>query len=307
MSSFFAPSAPPQEGAVRARRVESVIVAKTQLEGAGVRVHRPFPSQELPFLDPFVLLDEGGPNTFAPGEAVGFPDHAHRGFESVTYILEGGLALRDSIGNVGVLEPGDFQWLTVGSGIVHSEMPLPSIKEQGGTMHGIQLWVNLPAAAKFIPPKLESIKAADIPRYLSEDGSLEVRVLSGRSMGCEAHIGTQVSITYLHLRLAPGTPFEQPLAPQDTAFAYVLEGEGEFGEERHVASAHSLVIFERDSGALVSLKASEDSPLEVLLLAGPPIREPIVHQGAFVMNSEEEITQALHDAAAGRMGAIPKR
>ncbi|OIP37773.1 MAG: hypothetical protein AUK47_13010 [Deltaproteobacteria bacterium CG2_30_63_29] len=307
MKSVFASLNLVERKPAKARLVESVFKANTQLEGAGVRVHRPFPSPQLSLLDPFVLLDETGPNTFGPGKAVGFPDHAHRGFESVTYILEGGLELRDSLGNEGALEPGDFQWLTVGAGMVHSEMPLPSIRENGGTMHGVQLWVNLPAASKWIAPKLNIVRAGHVPHYRSEDGTLDVRILSGRCMGKLAHIATQVPITYLHVRLAPGSRLEQPIPPGDTAFAYVLEGKGEFGVERRSAEAHSLVSFKRQSGALLTVRASDDESLSVLVLAGPPIGEKVVHQGAFVMNTDDELTQALCDAVVGRMGSIPRR
>jgi redox-sensitive bicupin YhaK (pirin superfamily) len=196
------------------RNVKSVITAHRQTEGGGFVVRRPFPTGGLPLVDPFLLLDEMGPVDYAPGEAVGAPDHPHRGFETVTYVLEGEMEHQDSAGRRGALGPGDVQWMTAGRGVVHSEMPSRNVQQTGGRVHGFQLWVNLPARDKMMAPRYQEIGRAQIPVAESADGLAKVRVIAGEALGARAVIDTRTPIVYQHWTLAPGARITQPLAPE---------------------------------------------------------------------------------------------
>ncbi len=286
------------------RPVASVITAQRQMEGGGFPVRRPFPTATLDRIDPFLLLDEMGPVEWAPGEAIGAPDHPHRGFETVTYLLAGHMCHRDSWGNAGELRAGDVQWMTAGSGLVHSEMPHPDFAARGGTIHGFQLWVNLPRASKMMAPRYQEIAAADIPRAANADGLAQARVIAGECMGTSASIETVIPITCLHLTIAPGGSLEQPLAPELVAMAYCFGGAGEFGPRRTPASDGQLVLFGDGEAAHVSVPVDAAEPLEALLLAGPPLGEPVARYGPFVMNSRDELAQAVQDFQTGRMGSI---
>jgi redox-sensitive bicupin YhaK (pirin superfamily) len=178
------------------RTIKEIVAAEAVREGAGVIVHRPFPTRHIDNIDPFLLLDHMGPNVYAPGSAKGFPDHPHRGFETVSYMLEGALEHRDSAGNKGVIAAGDVQWMTAGSGVVHSEMPEENFREQGGRLNGFQLWVNLPKSDKMTAPRYQDTLSANIPVYESEDKSVWVKVIAGNSMGKEAVISTHIPILY---------------------------------------------------------------------------------------------------------------
>ncbi|HEY1250551.1 MAG TPA: pirin family protein [Thermoanaerobaculia bacterium] len=282
------------------RSVHKVLPSVETLEGAGFLVHRPFPTSALEQFDPFLLLDEMGPMDLAPGEAKGAPDHPHRGFETVTYLLSGEMEHRDSRGNQGRLTPGDVQWMTAGSGVVHSEMPAARFQEKGGRMHGFQLWVNLPRRDKMMSPRYQEIPAAKIPEATSDDGGVTVRVLAGEALGKTAVIDTRTPITYLDARLRPGAVFEQPLEPGLRAFAYVVEGAGEFGAGGSPAGPHQLVLFKND-GDGVRIAATRE-PLRVLLVAGEPLGEPVARAGPFVMNTRAEVIQAFEDYQSGRLG-----
>jgi hypothetical protein len=285
--------------------VTNIVNASRQLEGAGFVVNRPFPSQGMALVDPFLLLDEMGPMELAPGEAKGAPDHPHRGFETVTYMISGKMEHRDSHGNAGRLGPGDVQWMTAGAGVVHSEMPAEDFQRQGGRMHGFQLWVNLPQRDKMIRPHYQEIPAGGIPVATSADGKATVRVIAGESMGKQAVINTRTPIVYLHFTLQPGASVVQPVPAEYNAFAYVFSGEGRLGREAKTATEHQMVMFAGD-GEAVTLAAPESAsgPLEVLLIAGAPLREPVARYGPFVMNTKEEIIKAFEDYREGRMGEI---
>jgi redox-sensitive bicupin YhaK (pirin superfamily) len=283
------------------RTVRRVLPSVETLEGAGFLVHRPFPTSALDQIDPFLLLDEMGPMELRPGEAKGAPDHPHRGFETVTYLLSGEMEHRDSRGNQGRLTPGDVQWMTAGSGVVHSEMPAAAFQASGGRMHGFQLWVNLPRRDKMMAPRYQEIPAARIPEATSEDGAVTVRVLAGEALGKRAVIDTRTPITYLDVRLRPGAVFTQPLDMKRRAFAYVVEGSGAFGDGRTPAGPHQLALF-RDDGDAVRIEATGGEPLRVLLIAGEPLDEPVARAGPFVMNSRAEVVQAFEDYQAGRLG-----
>lgn len=283
----------------KTRTVAHVVDAVQTLEGAGFVVHRPFPTERLDHLDPFLLLDEMGPMELGPGEAEGAPDHPHRGFETVTYLLEGEFVHADSQGNTGRLAPGDVQWMTAGDGVVHSEMPTEKIRRDGGRVHGFQLWVNLPRADKRMRPRYQDVKAERIPVAESADGTVRVRVIAGEALGKRAVIDTRTPIFYLHFSLRPGARHAQPAPGDHNVFAYVVEGEIESGGRR--VGTGQMALF--GPGDTVELAA--DEPAEVLLIGGKPLGEPVARHGPFVMNTREELMEAFADFRAGRMGAIP--
>jgi redox-sensitive bicupin YhaK (pirin superfamily) len=287
------------------RSVAKIVNATRALEGAGFVVNRPFPSQGLALFDPFLLLDEMGPMELGPGEAKGAPDHPHRGFETVTYMIAGKMEHRDSHGNAGQLGPGDVQWMTAGAGVVHSEMPATDFERQGGRMHGFQLWVNLPQRDKMIRPHYQEIPAAKIPTAASADGKLTVRVIAGEAMGVKAVINTRTPIIYLHWTIKPGGRIVQPVPAEYNAFAYVFSGEGLMGRDQKPAVEHQMVMFAGDGDAVsIAAPATASAPLEVLLIGGMPLREPVARYGPFVMNTKEEIIRAFEDYREGRMGEI---
>ena len=287
------------------RSVARIVNSVRTLEGAGFLVHRPFPTQALSEFDPFLLFDEMGPMDLGPGEAQGAPDHPHRGFETVTYMLSGRFEHRDSRGHAGKLLPGDVQWMTAGGGVVHSEMPEEEFARTGGRMHGVQLWVNLPKRDKMMEPRYQELPSAQIPVGSSADGRVTVRVIAGESLGARAAIATRTPILYLHFVLQPGASIEQPVPREFNAFAYAVEGEGLFGKELQHATRGQMVQFERDGDAVL-LRALESvkQPLSVLLLGGQPLEEPVARYGPFVMNTAAEVRQAMEDYQNGRMGAI---
>lgn len=287
----------------QSRSVKGIITSIATREGAGFAVRRPFPTQSLSLVDPFLLLDHMEPVTLAPGAAKGAPDHPHRGFETVTYMLEGHFVHRDSAGNSGVIGPGDVQWMTAGQGVVHSEMPDDELVENGGRLHGFQIWVNLPAKEKLIAPRYQDIPSARIPIAESEDGKVWVKVIAGQSMGKEAVIDTRTPITFLHAKLKPGAKLVQSISTHYNTFAYVIEGKGFFGNEQLPAEADQLVLFAND-GETVSIETGDHQELSVLILGGLPLNEPVARYGPFVMNTQSEIVQALKDYQAGRMGVI---
>jgi redox-sensitive bicupin YhaK (pirin superfamily) len=251
--------------------------------------------------DPFLLLDQMGPDDFVPGDTRGFPPHPHRGFETVTYLLSGEMQHRDSWGNHGLLRPGDVQWMTAGSGLVHSEMPGEAFAKNGGRLHGFQLWINLPRQDKMIAPRYQDTAAERIPVARSADGGATVKVIAGESLGVPGVIETRIPILYLHVTLAPGAGFTQQVPPSENALAFVIEGEGRFGDSP--AATNQVVLFDRSAGA-VHIANSGARPLSLLLLAGRPIGEPVARYGPFVMNTRAELQQAVEDFREGRMGVL---
>ena len=281
------------------RTVDTLVHATSQLEGEGMLVTRPFPTARLDQLDPFLLLDRMGPVMHEPGDAKGAPDHPHRGFETVTYVLEGAIEHGDSQGNHGRIGAGDVQWMTAGSGVVHSEMPSEEIRLNGGRVHGFQLWVNLPRRDKMMKPRYQELRAADIPTATSDDGKITVTVIAGQSLGTNATIDTRTPIIYLHVRLAAGARFTQTIPETYNAFAYVINGEAMFGDR--VARENDVPIFDRD-GDEVTIATNNGA--ELLLIAGVPLHEPVARYGPFVMNTPGEIRQAMLDYQSGRFGEI---
>ncbi len=287
------------------RSVAGIINSVETLEGAGFLVRRPFPKSSFSEFDPFLLLDELGPINLKPGQAKGAPDHPHRGFETVSYVLDGRLEHKDSVGHTGVLNPGDVQWMTAGAGVVHSEMPQAEFTRTGGRLHGIQLWVNLPQRDKMIAPRYQEVGAAQIPVVQSSDRSVTVRVIAGEALGAKAVIETNTPIIYLHFTLQPGTSFVQRVPKEYNAFAYLLDGSGLFGTEQERGDDGQMVIFAPDGDEVVIANpADAQQALDFLLIAGVPLHEPVVRYGPFVMNTEVEIMQAIADYQNGRMGRI---
>jgi redox-sensitive bicupin YhaK (pirin superfamily) len=294
-----------KNSAGRARTVAGVVGSIETLEGAGFLVRRPFPKASMSEFDPFLLLDEMGPMTVAPGQAKGAPDHPHRGFETVTYVLSGEMEHKDSQGHAGRLGAGDVQWMTAGAGVIHSEMPSAEFQRTGGRLHGFQLWVNLPRQQKMMKPRYQEIPSAGIPVAQTEDGLVTVRVIAGESLGARAVIETVTPIIYLHFTIKPGGRVSQPVPREYNAFAYVVDGAGAFGADGERGGDGQMVLFAPD-GDEVTIENPSDaaSALGVLLVAGVPLDEPVARYGPFVMNTEAEIYQAIEDYRSGRMGEI---
>ncbi len=297
------------EPTATARPVDVVVPAHRSVEGAGFIVWRPFPGAvDAHFADPFFLLDELGPVEYQPFEAVGAPWHPHRGFETVTYVIDGEIAHHDSNGGGGVIREGDTQWMTAGAGILHDEVPTEEFLARGGPMHGVQLWVNLPAAQKFSPPRYQAITGDELTLLTSPDGGALVRLIAGDLAGYSGPGVTHSPITYAHATISPGARLMVPWNPAFSALVYVLGGRGTVGAEGRPVDAHQLVRFGPGDSISVTAAESQDvdqGALEVLLLGGLPIREPIAHYGPFLMNTREEIIQAIDDFQSGRMGTIP--
>lgn len=285
------------------REPKKIVNAHKQLEGGGFVVRRPVPSAALENADPFLLVDEMGPVDYGPGEAKGAPDHPHRGFETVTYALAGEFEHEDSAGHKGTLRAGDVQWMTAAAGIVHSEMPSARIQEEGGRVHGFQIWVNLPARLKMSRPRYQEVPSAKIPSATSADGRARVKVIAGDALGVHAAIDTQTPIVYQHWTLDAGADVTTAIPPDHRALVYVFRGSALTGDGTSAVRDGQLAIL--GDGDAVRLRTT-DEPAELLLLAGVPIGEPVAHYGPFVMNTAEEIQQAVRDYQSGRMGEITR-
>lgn len=283
------------------RTTAKILDAIETTEGGGFRIRRPFPIPGFSEFDPFLLLDEMGPVTYGPGEAIGAPDHPHRGFETVTYVLDGAMEHKDSAGHAGRIGPGDVQWMTAGGGVVHSELPSADLLEKGGRMHGFQLWVNLPRRDKMMTPRYQEIPSSTLPEARSADGRARVKVIAGEAFGVKAAIETRTPIVYLHFTLEAGATVAQPMGRDFNSFAYLVGGKARFGADGREAKRGQAVIFAKD-GDEATFTAIE--PTEVLLLGGVPLGEPVVRYGPFVMNTKSEIAKAFEDYQSGRMGAI---
>ena len=290
---------------VAVRAVARVVTAHSQTEGGGFIVRRPLPSAGLTHADPFLLIDEMGPVTYGPGEAVGAPDHPHRGFETVTYVLEGEMEHEDSAGHRGALRTGDVQWMTAGAGIIHSEEPSKRMREQGGRVHGFQIWVNLPARLKMTRPRYQELPAARIPSGASADGRARVKIIAGEALGAKAAIETHTPIVYQDWSLDEGADVTLPLAADQRALVYAFEGEVAVGdgEGRKTIRAGQLAVLGDGDGVRL---AGAPGGGRLLLLAGVPIREPVARYGPFVMNTPDELEAAFRDYRSGRMGEITR-
>jgi len=287
----------------RIREAEKVLSSHRQLEGAGFIVRRPLPAPGLSALDPFLLIDELGPVEYKPGEAVGAPDHPHRGFETVTYVLEGEVIHEDSAGHRGSIKPGGVQWMTAGGGIVHSETPSASVLEQGGRAHGFQIWVNLPARLKMTRPRYQELGAEQIPAAKTPDGLARVKIIAGAALGVSAAIATHTPIVYQDWSLEPGADVTVALDSAQRALVYVFQGSARVGDDSTEVQDGQLAVL--GEGDAVRLRGSADSA-RLLLLAGVPLGEPVARYGPFVMNTERELLQAFQDYRSGRMGEITR-
>ncbi|MFC6086308.1 pirin family protein [Sphaerisporangium aureirubrum] len=298
------------ETATAWRPVARVVTAARHLEGEGFAVRRPFPGVDLSLADPFLLLDHMGAVEYAPGEAKGTPWHPHRGFETVTYIIDGAFQHRDTTGGGGLIADGDTQWMTAASGLQHIEQPPPELVASGGLFHGVQLWVNLPRAQKWVAPRYQDIGRGDVTLLSAADGASLVRVIAGSLAGHDGPGVTYTPINYLHATVAPGARLDLPWPPEFNAMVYVLSGRGTAGPGGTPLDEGQMAVFGPRGDAL-TVRAAESQPVasaqgwEILVLGGLPIREPVARYGPFVMNTRDEIVQAFEDFQAGRMGTVP--
>jgi quercetin 2,3-dioxygenase len=298
----------PDPATVQVRPVVSVTSAPRGFEGLGFPVRRAFAGVNPAELDPFVHMDQMGEVEYGPGEPKGTSWHPHRGFETVTYMIDGTFQHQDSTGGGGLITNGATQWMTAGSGILHIEAPPEELVASGGLFHGIQLWVNLPAAKKWVPPQYQDIPAGGVTLVRSPDGGALVRIIAGEVAGHRGPGVTQTPIAMVHATLSPGAQLVVPWPAEFNALAYVLAGNGSVGAEGRPVTTGQLAVF--GPGDAVTLAAADrqdsSSPnLDVLVLGGQPIREPVAWQGPFVMNTDAEIIQAMEDFQAGRMGKVP--
>ncbi|MFZ4516939.1 MAG: pirin family protein [Microthrixaceae bacterium] len=278
-----------------ARGVREILPAHRAVEGDGFEVRRPFPVPGRELVDPFLLLDHLGPVEHAPGAAIGTPEHPHRGFETVTYLLEGELEHRDSLGNHGFLGPGDTQWMTAGRGVLHQEGPSERLRTEGGRVHGVQLWVNLPAAEKMTEPAYQDLTADRVPRVEPGPGA-RARVIAGEAFGVTGPGRTRTPITYVHLSLEPGATASTPLPPDHTVIVYPMVGPVEVGGRTLAEGELGLL----GPGDAVTMTGAGDATTEVLVLSGRPLHEPVARMGPFVMNTRAELVEAVDDLRAGR-------
>lgn len=279
------------------------IISVQQAQGEGFLVRKVI-GGTISSCDPFIMLDHIGPVDYKPGEAVGAPDHPHRGIETISYIIDGGLTHQDSAGNKGVLNKGWVQMMTAGRGVVHAEMPAEEIVENGGRMEGFQLWVNLPAKEKLIKPHYEDIPPESIPIISLDEERVTVKVIAGEFQGKKSVRQTRISTIFLDVALEAGAVFTTQIPENFASFIYVWRGSGYLGEDCQPASIGHVGLLSM-TGKAVTVKAHEDHICHVLIIGGEPIKEPVVGYGPFVMNTEEEIQQAILDYQNGVLGSIP--
>jgi hypothetical protein len=292
----------------RSRRVKSVTTAPRGFEGEGFPVRRAFAGVDLRDLDPFVHMDQMGEVEYGVGEPKGTPWHPHRGFETFTYLIDGTFIHQDSHGGGGVIENGGTQYMTAGSGILHIETPPESLVMSGGLFHGIQLWINLPRAKKWLSPAYQPLEGTDVTLVSSLDGGALVRILAG---SIEGHTGpgrSQSPMTIVHATLAPGARLDLPWRPDFNALAYSLSGSGRVGGASPLSGGQLAVLVDGDHLTVEAAPSQSlaTPALEVLLLGGLPLREPVFKYGPFVMNSKMEVIEAIEDYQAGRFGVIPE-
>jgi quercetin 2,3-dioxygenase len=300
----------PDPAAARERSVLTVTTAPSAFEGEGFPVRRAFAGIDLRALDPFIHMDQMGEVAYAPGEPKGTSWHPHRGFETVTYIIDGTFRHQDSNGGGGLITDGDTQWMTAGGGILHIEEPPEELVISGGLFHGFQLWVNLPSALKMAPPRYQDIRAGQVGLLSSGDGGALVRVIAGEVDGHAGPGVTHTPITLAHVTVEPGAQLRLPWRADFNALAYVLAGAGTVGNDRRPVKTGQLAVFGPGDVLTFGAQRVMDGPserLDVLVLGGQPIREPVAAYGPFVMNTRAELVQAFEDYQAGRLGTIPAK
>ncbi len=293
---------------VQARPVKSITRAPSGYEGEGFPVRRAFAGVDLRDLDPFIHLDQMGEVEYAPGEPKGTPWHPHRGFETVTYMIDGTFEHADSNGGGGSITNGDTQWMTAGAGILHIEKPPEALVVSGGLFHGFQLWVNLPRSRKWADPRYQDLRADAVTLVASPDGGALLRIIAGDVAGFRGPGSTYTPMTQIHATLSPGAELELPWRRDFNALLYVLNGDGTVGPERRPIGMGQLAVY--GPGDTLTVRAdqvqeSRSPNMDVLLLGGLPIREPVAWMGPFVMNTREEVMQAFSDYQAGRLGSVP--
>jgi quercetin 2,3-dioxygenase len=295
------PRVPEPEGTER--KVLSVTTAPSGLEGEGFPVRRAFAGVDLKQLDPFVHMDQMGEVDYGPGEPKGTPWHPHRGFETVTYIIDGIFRHQDSNGGGGLITNGDTQWMTAGGGILHIEAPPESLVMSGGLFHGVQLWVNLPSRLKMTQPRYQDIRSGQVALLASADGGALLRVIAGSLGGHDGPGITHTPITLVHATVSAGARVRVPWAADFNALGYVLAGSGYVGLDKRPVRMGQLGVF--GGGDVLTFGADAGGDLDILLLGGQPIREPVAAYGPFVMNTRAELVQAFEDYQAGRLGTVP--
>ncbi|CAM3148770.1 pirin family protein [Prescottella defluvii] len=290
------------------RPVLGIVTAPVGYEGEGFPVRRAFAGIELAHLDPFIHMDQMGEVNYAPGEPKGTPWHPHRGFETVTYMIDGIMEHQDSNGGGGTIGGGDTQWMTAGGGILHIETPPEHLVMSGGLFHGVQLWVNLPKSNKLAAPRYQDISGSKVALLSSHDGGALVRVIAGEVAGHQGPGSTYTPIALSHTTVAPGASVTLPWNRDFNAIVYVLAGDGFVGADRRPIASGQTAVFGRGDSITIAAADTQDSrteSLEVFILGGQPIREPIAMAGPFVMNTKAEVMQAFEDFQAGRLGSIP--
>ena len=297
------PKLPAPDVTARPRSIVSVTTAPQSFEGEGFPVRRAFAGVDVRHLDPFIHMDQMGEVDYPPYEPRGTDWHPHRGFETVTYIIDGTFQHQDSHGGGGLITNGATQWMTAGSGILHIETPPEELVVSGGLFHGIQLWVNLPSADKMAAPRYQNLEADQSALLSSPDGGALVRLIAGDVAGHAGPGSTHTPIALAHATIAPGARLEIPWRTDFNALAYVLAGSGTVGDGRRPVTLGQLTVF--GDGDTFVIDGTGSDPLEVLLLGGRPIREPVAAYGPFVMNTRAELVQAVEDFNAGRLGTIP--
>jgi len=299
----------PDPSSTSDRLVKTVTTAPRGLEGEGFPVHRAFQGVDMAELDPFIHMDQMGEVEYGAGEPKGTPWHPHRGFETVTYMIDGIMQHQDSHGGGGVIRDGATQWMTAGSGILHIETPPESLVASGGLFHGIQLWVNLPAAEKWSAPAYQGLEGGDVTLLTSPDGGALIRLIAGDLGGHAGPGSTRTPINLLHLTVAPGAQVRLPWPSQFNGLAYALSGAGTVGSERRPLESGQLAVTGAGDVLTIGGSASPDGRTEafdVLVLGGRKIGEPVAWQGPFVMNTRAELMQAFGDYEAGKLGTIPR-
>jgi len=292
----------------RRRPAVSVTSAPAGFEGEGFPVRRAFAGVDLADLDPFVHMDQMGEVEYAPGEPKGTAWHPHRGFETVTYMIDGTFQHRDSTGGGGLITNGDTQWMTAGKGILHIERPPEALVQSGGLFHGIQLWVNLPAADKWVPPRYQDLRGGEVGLLTTSDGGALLRLIAGGVAGHAGPGSTHTPMAMVHATVSPGAELELPWDPAFNVLVYVLSGEGSVGDGGRPIRSGQLAVLGAGDTVVVRASVQQESrhpALDVLVLGGRPIREPVTAYGPFVMNTRAEIAQAFEDYQRGVLGSIP--
>ena len=298
----------PADRPTRVRPVRSVTTAPRGYEGEGFPVRRAFAGVDLADLDPFIHMDQMGEVDYGPGEPKGTSWHPHRGFETVTYMIDGIMEHQDSNGGGGVITNGDTQWMTAGGGILHIERPPESLVVSGGLFHGLQLWVNLPAKDKMIQPRYQDIRGSSVALRSSPDGGARVRLIAGDLGEHRGPGSTYTPISIVHVTALPGAQVDLPWRPDFNALVYALSGAGTVGAEGRPIRQGQLAVLGEGDSIRVAGDRHQDShtpALDLYIMGGLPIREPVAHYGPFVMNSRDELIQAFEDYQAGRLGSIP--